>query len=79
MNDGDSQVLTIESEGVPDLAKKDEISVVTEGDMSKVFKDLDGLMYCRSKLQKKKQNYSAYFTNMISCIFVNAMAYVTNI
>ena len=47
--------------------------------MSKAFKDLDRLMYCRSKRQKKKQNYSAYFINMISCISVNAIAYLTNI
>ena len=47
--------------------------------MSKAFKDLDELMHCRSKCQKKKQNYSAYFINTISCISVNAMAYLTNI
>ena len=55
------------------------MSIATERDVSKSFKDLNGLMYCRSKCQKKKEDYSAYFINFISCIFVNTIVYLTNI
>ena len=79
-----SAVVVIENEGAPYLIDEDDIKPapniqVNEGArIFKEFKDLDTLLYRRSLRNKKRVDYSAFFTYELCKVIYNLITYMTS-